>query len=722
MKPLKLLPLIAGTFAAGFAAAQDVSNISKKIEEVIVTAERRAESIQSVAVAVTAIDIASIESKSIGNILDIGRYVPNAVIINGTGPANSSRIYFRGIGEDDSRNPDPAVGTYLDGIFIGRTIGGLLDVADVAQIEVLRGPQGTMFGRNSNGGAIRVITVSPQDENTLSLTGGLGSDGRKMVKVVGNLAISEDTAFRVAVLDKQRDGFSTVTPNGDLASNARDGVGDKDISVFRASLRHNFNENWTGTLTMDQVKDKSDPVPSSYITSSVDASVVTDRDQNIFTTEPAPGVTCSSFTPAIFLSVGCFTDYHSDVEISGTSLKIEGSLGDYDFVSLTGHRTLEDDASMFVSYPYTQVTDQEQLSQELTISSNFDGAFNYIAGVYYWDEDVDFDSTFIFRHVSVTETESLAVFAQGSFEMTDQLTLVGGMRYTDETRDFSGTNMAFGLSNSDSIDMQNKTYTVKLEYQANDDMFMYLSAATGYKTPGFSPDCFSGTSCFLPVAEEEVSSFEAGIRSDLLDDRLRLNATFFYSKYDDLQVGATVPGLGFTRFNLNSATVQGLELEAVFKPTENLEIFGNVGTNDGKYDGLTQLQADTISVAGATCPGGIATIQCGEAKKMKNAPEFQANLGFLWRANLTSGEITLGGDIAFEDESYSLVSNNPGSLIDHDPLINARMSYAPHEGNWSMALWGKNLTDQEYWKATTSPNKAYPAAPLTWGIDFRVNF
>jgi iron complex outermembrane receptor protein len=107
---------------------------------------------------------------------------------------------------------------------------------------------------------------------------------------------------------------------------------------------------------------------------------------------------------------------------------------------------------------------------------------------------------------------------------------------------------------------------------------------------------------------------------------------------------------------------------------------------------------------------------------MKNAPDFQANLGFLWRANLSGGEISLGGDVAFEDESYSLVSNNPGSLIDHDPIVNARMSYSPDNANWNMALWVKNLTDQEYWKATTSPDKAYPVAPLTWGIDVRFDF
>ena len=123
MKIFLLLPLIVGSFVAVSVTAQDTSNATDRIEEVIVTAERRAESIQSVAVAVTAIDMAGIESKSIGNILDVGRHVPNAVIINGTGPANSSRIYFRGIGEDDSRNPDPAVGTYLDGLFMGRTIG-----------------------------------------------------------------------------------------------------------------------------------------------------------------------------------------------------------------------------------------------------------------------------------------------------------------------------------------------------------------------------------------------------------------------------------------------------------------------------------------------------------------------------------------------------------------------------------------------------------------------
>jgi iron complex outermembrane receptor protein len=720
MKTL-IFSLVMSILVLNATAAEYSSVTAEDIDEVIVTAERRAESIQSVAVAVTAIDSANLESKSIGNLLDIGRLVPNAVIINGTGPANSSRLFFRGIGEDDSRNPDPAVGTYLDGIFIGRTIGGLLEVADVAQIEVSRGPQGTMFGRNSNGGAIRVMSVAPQDENSFSLTAGLGSDGRKMLKGVANVALSDATAIRISGMHKERDAFTTVRPNGDLAVNARD-VGEKDINVFRASLRHNFNDDWTGTFTIDQAKDKSDPVPASIITTSVDPTVVTDADQNIFTSEPAPGSTCSSFTPGIFLSVGCFTGYRSDVQMFGASIKIEGSLGNHDFVSLTGHRTLEDDAAMYVSFPYTQLTDQEQLSQEITISSNFEGPFNYIAGLYYWDEDVDFDSTFIFRHVSVTETESLAVFAQGSYAVSDKLTLVGGMRYTDETRDFSGQNMAFGLSNSGSIDMTNETFTAKVEYQANEDVFTYFSVSTGFKTPGFSPDCFSGTSCFLSVAEEEVTSYEFGLRSDLLNDRLRLNATAFFSKYDDLQVGATVPGLGFTRFNLNSATVQGLEIEATFRPTENLEIFGNLGTNDGEYDGLTELQASTISVSGATCPGGIATIACAEAKKMKNAPEYQANIGFLWTASAEAGEISFGGDVALEDKSYALVANNPGSLIDPDPVVNARISFTPNGGNWNLALWGKNITDEEYWKATTSPNVAYPLAPMTWGVDVRIDF
>ena len=183
--------------SANFASAQGAGS-GGELEEIIVTAERRAESIQSVSVAVSAIDSAAIESRSIGNLLDVGRHVPNAVIVNGTGPANSSRIFIRGIGEDDSRNPDPAVGTYLDGVFLGRTIGGLLEAVDIAQIEVLRGPQGTMFGRNSNGGAVRVFSVGPQDEDSMSLTAGLGSDGRKMAKAVLNFQVSDDTAVRIA--------------------------------------------------------------------------------------------------------------------------------------------------------------------------------------------------------------------------------------------------------------------------------------------------------------------------------------------------------------------------------------------------------------------------------------------------------------------------------------------------------------------------------------------
>ena len=709
--------------SVNFASAQGAGSTGE-LEEIIVTAERRAESIQSVSVAVSAIDSAAIESKSIDNLLDVGRHVPNTVIVNGTGPANSSRIFIRGMGEDDSRNPDPAVATYLDGVFLGRTIGGLLDAVDIGQIEVLRGPQGTMFGRNSNGGAVRVFSVGPQDEDSMSLTAGLGSDGRKMAKAVLNFQVSDDTAVRIAGMQKERDAFVTLKPNGDLSGNARD-AGEIDINVLRASLRTNFNDDWTGTFTVDQVNDKSEPMPASIIpfNNSSDPSVVTDVDQDIYTSEPAPGATCSSFVPAGFLPIGCFTGYRSDIEIFGASARIEGKIGELDFMSLTAHRALEDDQNMFVQLPYHQMTDQEQLSQEFTISSNYDGAFNFVAGMYYWEEEVDFYMDFAFLHTSLTETESLALFAQGSFALSDTLTVVGGIRHTDETRDFAAQNVVFGVARGDSIDMTNETYTAKLEYQPSDDLFMYLSLSTGFKTPGFSPDCFPPfIACFSSVSEEEVTSFEAGLRSDLMDGHMRFNATAFYSEYDDIQMGATVPGLGFTRFNLNSATVQGLEVDMVFKSSDNFEVFANLGLLDGEYENLTEQQIRTITVDGATCPGGVATRDCAEGKQMKNAPEFQANLGFLWTANVGSGEISFGGDVAIEDESYALVANNPGALIDPDPIVNARISYAPNGGNWNIALWGKNLTDEEYWKATTSPNVAYPIAPLTWGVDIRADF
>ena len=699
-------------------------------DTITVTAQRREESLQDVPVAISAFGAEDLENRQIRDVLDLQGKIPNAFISNGTGTANSARIFFRGVGEDESRGAiDPAVGIYVDGVYLGRTVGSLLDVVDVERIEVLRGPQGTLYGRNTNGGAIKLISQRPQSENSLDIGAGFGSDSRLQFRGVGNLAFSDQTAARVAVLYKERDGFHELIPNGDLVGDARE-VGQEEVFSIRGSIRHDFTETWSAMVAVDYTKDNSDPTPSSIIAESDDPSVVTDADGNLFTVEPQPGVTCSSFTPGIFQPVGCFSDFGSDIEIFGVSLNINGQIGTFDVASITSYRTMEDNLSSHIGFPFFQNTDQDQFSQEVTLSSNFEGPFNFLSGVYFYTEDAVLDTTFISDFLVDVETQSFAVFTQGDLDITDSLTLTAGVRYTTEERDFFGENESNAASatpfspnsRTETIDSDNVNFTVKMNYAFTDDVSVYASFANGFKTPGFSPDCFGPTACFLPVEEEQLDSFEVGLRSEFFDNRVRFNATYFYNDYQDLQISATVPGLGFTRINADQAKIQGVEIEANFYPTENLELFTNLGFLDAEYDSLTEQQAAGITNDGAACPGGVPSVECALGLELKNAPEFKVNVGFLATAEALRGEFTLGGDLAYEDESFALIANNPGSLVDPGVTFNARLAYRPDRGPWSIAVWGQNLGDREYFRAATAPNQVFAMPPRTWGVDLNVSF
>ena len=562
---------------------------------------------------------------------------------------------------------------------------------------------------------------------------GFGSDSRISLKGIGNVAFSDSTAARFAILYKERDGFHQITPNGDQAGDARR-AGDEEVLSMRGSILHEFSDAWSAMVAVDYTEDNSDPTPSSIIAESDDPSVVTDVDGDIFTVEPAPGVTCSSLVPLTFQALGCFTAHSNSTEIFGVSLNVNGELGLFDVASITAWRSMEDDLTTHITFPFFQNTDQEQFSQEITFTSNFEGPFNFVGGGYFYNENARLDSTFFSVFRADVETKSYALFGQAEYDITDALTLTGGIRYTNENRDFEGVNFSAaspGFSRIATLDSDNVNYTVKLDYALNDNALVYASYSTGFKSPGFSPDCFSTTACFLPVAEEQLDSFEAGLRSTFLDNKVVFNATYFYNDYQDLQLSATVPGLGFTRINADKAQIQGIEIETSVFPTEGLEIFGNLGWLDAEYDNLTETQAEGITNAGASCPGIVpagdpgratAVVDCALGLELKNAPEFKISAGFLATVPVWEGDLTIGADLAYEDVSFALIANPPGSLVDPGTTFNARIAYAPTDGPWQVAFWGKNLGDREYFRATTSANNVYAMPPRTWGVDLSVRF
>ncbi|MFN3864241.1 MAG: TonB-dependent receptor [Erythrobacter sp.] len=722
------------------AAAAEGSDV------IIVTAQRRAENLQDVPISVTALGAKDIALRQIEDANDLQAQIPGVVISTGTGTSNSARIFFRGIGEDESRGAvDPAIGIYIDNVYLGRTVGSLVDLLDIEQVEVLRGPQGTLYGRNTNGGAIKFTSVRPQlGVNSLSADFGYGNYDRIQGRAIANVALADSVAVRLSGLYRERDGYFTLNPNGAFASQAGTTIGDEEVLSFRGSLYGEMGANWNVTAIFDYTKDNSDPVPSTLAASSSNPAITTDRDQNIFTLEPAPGVTCSAATPPGFQPIGCFTNYSSSVESYGASIALNGVYDNFTVTSITALRAMNDNLASFVSFPFFQRTKQDQFSQELLVNTTLEGPFNFTAGAFYYEENVDLRYTFIFPFENFVDTQSFALFGQAELEVTDALTLSGGLRWTTEDRDFVGNAggplAAFGTNITGRHETDNITWTVKADYAITDDVMLYASYATGFKSPGFSSDCFNPTACFRRVDEEQLDSIEAGLRTQFWDRRATFNATVFYNDYQDLQISGTLPTGAFTRINAGKARIKGAEIEARIEPVDGLTIYGNASFLDAEYRNLNFQQAGLLSNSTNTVPGLACTnvtatpgtpqyeaqvIDCALGLKLKNAPEFKGLIGFVYEADLGPGQLFFGSDIAYEDDTFGLVANVPGTEQSPGTRIDARIGY--RTDRWRVTVWGKNLTDREYFRANTfnlptRQNQVFAAPPLTFGVDVGFTF
>lgn len=700
------------------AQDSDGEDEARRLGPVTVTAQRVEENLQDTPVAVTALSADQIEDKQVLNIRDLTGQVPNINIATNTGTASAARIFLRGVGEDESRGAvDQAVGIYVDGVYIGRSVGSLFDVVDLESIEVLRGPQGTLYGRNTVGGAIKLNSVRPQFENSGRVSATLGNYGRQEFRATGNVQMSDRTAFRITGFSRERDGFHELIPNGGQSTAARDDVGGLDTLAIRGSLYHEFNDDWNLLVAIDHTNDKSDPIPDS-------AAPGNDADNDIFTIEPLPGTTCPA---GGLLPLGCFSDYDQELTSTGIMGRVEGTFGNLDFTSITAYRELEDELSTRIGFPYSQMTDQDQLSQEFTIGQSGVGSLDWIAGVYFFQEDLVLNSTFIFPFSIDSSTDSIAIFGQGTMEVNDRLSLTGGLRYTNDEKDFDGTG-PFGFARTDSADFDNLSYTIGADYRIKDNVLGYAKYSTGFKSGGWSPDAFSGTAVFLPVEEETLDSFEVGLKTEW-NDSLRVNAAAFFNQYEGLQIGATVPGLGFTRFNVDETEISGLEIEAVWQITDNFQINGNAGFLDAEYTSLTGDQARGLSNNGAGCPAGVdptvdsQIIACALDLDLKNAPSYKTSLGVLYSFPWYRGDLSFSGDMNFEDETWSLVANSPAhARIDFDAILNARIKYEDERG-WSIAVFGRNLTDEEYYRASSASSfTTYASPPLEYGIEIGAEF
>jgi iron complex outermembrane receptor protein len=723
---IKTWPVLAPIVCAGIAAPQVWAQAARQpaaspdqdlqIAEVIVTARRRAESLQDVPVSVSALDADRIVQLQAENITGLQNAVPNLYMDRGDG-ANTV-IYVRGIGQNDSLAfADAGVGVYVDDVFIARSQAAFLDLFDVERVEVLRGPQGTLYGRNTIGGAVKFVSAEPPEQFGLYVEAGGGNFGYQALKARLGGPFSDDLRGKIAVAAIQRDGYATNTVDGQ-------DDGDTQSIAWRGTLAYTPTDSTRISLSVDGKRDRPDtsrsPVRETSVTGFADPV-------------GAP------FTPTTFPAatnpyrVDVNANDMSDLTAWGVTLKAGVDLSDaWSLESITSYRdmdfdlALDTDGSPLPILDILVLQDQDQFSQELRATYDAHDGLTAVAGLYYFHDDdltfsgVDNGSLSVFGFPVTAfglatssladthqTTESMAAFADASYDLTQKLTLSAGVRYTYEEKEsrrrfenffdpaisvventppfLSGVgvpgNTLTGKANFDAV-----TPRLSISYRASDDAMLYASASRGFKSGGFDG---RGTTDFgfQPFDPETVWGYELGLKSTLADGRVIANAALFYNDYQDLQVtsfGADpVSGTFVSLFtNAAKARTQGAELELTARATAALTLNAAVGYLDAKYEEFN------------TLVGGVVTDVSD--REMANAPEWTASLGLTYEHRLSPMLLgTVHVDGAYRGKTYTEITASEVLAQDSYTLANAFVSVRTDDDRWELRAGAQNLTDEK---------------------------
>jgi iron complex outermembrane receptor protein len=745
--------LVASGAVTPVAAAQSTvadASDSVSLEEIVVTARRREEFLQRTPVAVTAFGAQALEERSIGDIWDIAGYTPNVEFTPGSITGNSGgHIFIRGIGQSDFLiTTDPGVGVYVDGVYLGRTQGGLLDLLDFERIEVLRGPQGTLFGKNTIGGAVNIVSARPRGEfgGVAEVTTGRFNriDGRFTIE----FPIAEDKlSGRIAVLSKNRDGYgkSVDFTTGETLNE----LGDDNTLAARGALLWTPDENIDVLLAIDGTRAREEgPVQSMVEFITPDPA------------DPASLINLYNFVAVPVLGVPPFDGRYipdnpfinfengraasrNDLDNWGVSATVDWDLGGQKLRSVTAYRNLENRTGAGDATPAEIILQrdnlkQDQFSQEIQLSGlSFNSRLNWITGAIYYTENAEnhtivaqipaLNPVFAMLGIPVelgrddihkNKTESMAFYAQGTYALTERLSFTLGGRYTYEKKKYTPNFRTLSLVTiipRQTLDKSWNVFTPKfgMEFQANDDILTYVSVARGFRSGGFNGRAGNVVS-LAGFDPEFVWTYELGLKSRWFADRLQINAAAFYNDYTDIQlllVNATPTGFNVTTENAASAKVTGFELEMLARPIAGLDLSASVGYMDSKIKGPP--------------PGsGVA----GGARLMET-PEWSLSLGAQYRMPAGDlGALTLRVDYNYRSRTFHDVKNTPSIAQKGFGLLNMRLTFETTDSGWQLALFGTNLTDERY-KTTGIEALGFAnfavaqwGRPREWGLSLKYSF
>jgi len=753
--------------ASAPALAQSEGNdapVAFTVEEITVTARKREESLQHTPVAVTAFTGEGLEARNLTDLMGVADFAPNVDIRSsnaGSGSGSNSQITIRGVGQLDFLiTTDPGVGTYVDGIYFARSMGGVMDLLDLERVEILRGPQGTLYGKNTIGGAINLISRKPGDEfgGSVEVTAGRFNriDARGSVNIP---VVENELAALISVSSKNADGYGyRTTDNADL--------GTEESTAARAALRWTPSEAVTVDLALDGTRKRQSSVVTTLTAVNEAAPVL-----NLYNAvSMLSGGVNPLYVPVVpedpFVSSGSGPN-RDDLDAWGMSAIVTWESGELTLKSLTAYRELSahfgrDGDNSTVPYLHTENdVDQDQFSQEFQLSGlHMDGRLKWVAGVYYFEEDAKdftktklasslyqglealpsamipiapgvfaggagnpvnalFDNDFLID--SAIDITNYSGYAHATYNITKQLGLTVGARYTHEKKDYfiNDVRASSGVPIVDnvSIDDSWSSFSPKggLEYQVNDDVLTYFTVSRGFKSGGFNGRPTTSAEEVQSFDPEYLTAYELGLKSDLLDRRLRINVTGFYYDYTDIQLTvstATASGnfVALTE-NAGKARSKGLELELQAAPVNGLLIEGAVGYIDAEYRDVGTAQNVTLDSA------------------FVNTPEWTANSSVSYSLPLANGgSLTFRGNWSYRSKYYVNPQNDEAMAQDGFSLFGARVTYADPDGRWKLAAFGTNLTNKKYINNGVGTldsfglAEAYFGRPREWGVMVKANF
>lgn len=759
------------TTAADAAAAQretaaPATRESEVPQEIVVTAQFREQKLQETPLAITALSAEALTARSFSNISDVGQVAPSVTLrLASSGYGKSTQAYIRGIGQTDFNFAlEPAVGFYVDDVYHASLFGTSFDLLDLDRVEILRGPQGTLFGKNSVGGAVRLITRKPGNGFEASVQGTYGSYNRIDFRGMINIPlISDKLALRLSAASKDRDGYvsrvdfacafpalaGTLVPTVSGAGNScKVGtLGGEDIRAGRAALRWVPDRDVEINLVAEIIRDSSEAAADSLVYINAAAPTLANYNRNRLI--PAYGIPFDGrFITDPYTSYATYESAFlgrrvppvNTVNAESYSADLVWDIGDgVQFKSITAYQRF--------SGRFTQnannaplplaLTDNRagfrQFTQELRlVGTAFGGRLDWATGLFYFDGESSLGggaylaaSNIAFDQNDSTDASNRSAFAHGVLRLTDRLSVTAGLRYTRESKSyrFDRTNVVSGLPffpggpfTSPKSSFDRFDYKVGADYKVTGDVMIYGQVATGFKGGGINPRPFTPAAA-VPFGPETLTAWEIGIKTELFDRAVRLNLAAYHSDYSDLQLSAN----GFDNngrpsiivANAGSADIEGVEAE--------LQISSGSGLLLDATASYTGFEIKALGAA-AGVSGGPSL-----ASKAPGTPEWKLTLGAQYTIGLGSGSLTPRFDLYYQSRVFNEYTNNPIAAQPGYALANGRITYTSPNKDWTLSLAVTNIFEKFYYVNKFIQSGTYiftgqPGRPREWAVTIGKRF